>query len=126
MIKKIAAGAVPLLVSSLPVLALAAGPSAGFGDIGNFVKTFIDFINSYLVPAVFALAFFMFLWGMFKFFFLSYASEEGRDAGKQLMLWSVIAFVVMLSIWGLVNVVANGFGFAGQAAPTLPKVPTGA
>ena len=124
--RKIAIRVSALLVSFLPALAVAAGPAAGFGGVGDLVKTFIDFINGYLVPAVFALAFFMFLWGMFKFFFLSGASEEGREAGKQLMLWAVIAFVMMVSIWGLVEVVAGGFGFNDPTPPVLPKVPTGA
>jgi len=99
------------------------GPRAGFGGIGDFVEALLGFINSYLTPFVFALAFIFFLWGVFKFFFWQGLSGEGRDEGKQLILWAVIAFVVMVSIWGLVNVVATGLGFAGGRAPALPQIP---
>ncbi len=100
-----------------------AQPKAGFGPVGEFVGVLIGFINSYLTPFVFALAFIFFLWGVFKFFFWEGLSGEGRDEGKQLILWAVIAFVVMVSIWGLVNVVAGGLGFAGANAPRLPQIP---
>ncbi len=104
-------------------LFLLAAPANGLGDIGNTVGVFINFINSYLVPAIFALAFLLFLWGMFKFFFVSGASSEGKEQGKNLMLWGVIAFVVMVSIWGLVNLVATGLGFGGATAPPMPTIP---
>ncbi len=113
-----------VVVASIPVIALAqTGPEPGFGKIGELVSTTVGFINSYLVPLVFGLAFFLFLWGMFKYFFLSYASEEGRENGKNLMLWAVVAFVMMISIWGIVNMVAQGLGFAGDNAPDMPTVP---
>ncbi len=105
-----------------PLFAFAI-PAADLGGIGQTIAILVGFINKYLVPAIFALAFLLFIWGMFKFFFLSYANEEGRSEGKQLMLWAVIAFVVMVSIWGLVNVVANGLGFSGETAPTTPTIP---
>ncbi len=107
-----------------PAFAFAqTGPTGTFGGIGTTVGAFITFINSYLVPAVFALAFLLFIWGMFKFFFLSGANEEGRDQGKSLMLWGVIAFVMMVSIWGLVNVAATSLGFKAQQLNDIPFAP---
>lgn len=119
--KKLAFFGVGLLMF-VPELVFAA-PAPGFGQIGTTISLFIDFINGYLVPLVFALAFFMFLWGMFKFFFLSYSNEEGRSDGKQLMIWAVAAFVVMVSIWGLVNFLAQSLGFYVSSPPILPSVP---
>ena len=119
MFKKISFSALAFLV---PALAFAQ-PSGNFGGIGQTVNTAVNFMNSTLVPLLFALSFLMFLWGMFKYFFLSAASEEGREAGKQLMLWGVIAFVMMVSIWGLVNVVAQGLGFRQESIQNIPKAP---
>lgn len=117
--------ALALAAGLLPLPAFAQlGPDPDFGPIGLVIENTLIFVNSYLIPGLFAIAFLFFLWGMFKFFFLSGANEEGRSQGKQLALWSVIAFVIMVSLWGLVNVVAWGFGFYGASAPTLPTVPT--
>ncbi len=125
MMRRIVKPLVGALTALLPLSAFAAVPTAGFGDIGKTVGVFLGFINTYLIPAVFALALFMFLWGIFRFFFASGASDEGRTNGKQLMLWGIIAFVIMVSVWGLVNVIAGGLGFNTGTAPTLPTVPTG-
>ena len=46
---------------------------------------------------------------------------EKVSEGHRLLLWGIIAFVVMISIWGLVNVVANTFGLAGAYAPPTPS-----
>jgi hypothetical protein len=120
MIKKISIAAG--IAVSLPFLALAQ-PDANFGGIGATVTSVMQFINSFLVPLVFAVAFLFFIYGMFKFFIMGGASQENRDQGKQLMLWGVIGFVLMVSIWGLVNVVAEGLGFRQEEIQEIPEAP---
>lgn len=122
MVKKISIAVGSLLV--LPALAFAqGGPSAGFGGIGATVNSVISFINNYLVPLVFACAFLIFIWGMFTYFIRGGASQESRDQGKALMLWGVVGFVMMVSVWGVVNVVADGLGFRSQQIQQIPEVP---
>ena len=121
MFKKISIAAGSLWL--LPVLAFAQ-PRAGLGGIGDTVSVAIDFINGFLVPAVFAIAFLLFIWGMFKYFILGGASEDSRESGKQLMIWGVVAFVMMVSIWGIVNVVADGLNFNDPDIQQIPDVPT--
>src|SRR3989338_7083179 len=59
----------------------------------GIVDWFISLINSSLVPLIFALAFLLFLFGVFKYFFsLGSDAEESRQKGKQFILWAVIAF----------------------------------
>lgn len=95
-----------------------------FGVIDDFLGDVSAFINSTLIPLVFALALLMFIWGMFKFLILGGSEEESRKEGKNLMLWSVIGFVVMVSIFGIVNLLAGGLGFADdQTLQNIPIVP---
>lgn len=124
-----------------PTLALAAttifggtssggsflGISFGSGAIGcaggavcNLANMILFVINSVLVPVIFALAFIVFLWGVFKKYIWSHGDPEAVKEGHQLILWGLIGFVVMISIWGLVNVVANTFNLYGYRAPPLP------
>lgn len=123
MVKKIAVTiSVWSLVLLVPALVLAqGGPSATFGQIGNTAQNVIQFINRILVPLIFALAFLMFIWGMFRYFIFGGADEASRDAGKQLMIWAVVAFVLMVSIWGLVNVIAEGLGFRQDQLQNVPS-----
>jgi hypothetical protein len=121
MLKKISIATTSLLL--LPAFAFAQ-PRANFGEIGGTITTFIGFLNNILVPLVFSIAFLVFIWGMVKFFIIGGASQEGRDQGKQLMLWGVVGFVMMVSIWGVVNVVAEGLGFRKDEIQGIPNTPT--
>lgn len=70
----------------------------------------IDIINGTLVPVLFAVGFLVFLWGAFKFFILGAANGEAKDEGKTLMIYGLIGFAVMVSVWGLVNIITGTFG----------------
>ncbi|MDB5264743.1 MAG: hypothetical protein JWN64_314 [Parcubacteria group bacterium] len=74
-------------------------------------KVIVPFVSNSVVPLIYALTFIAFLIGMVQFFFLD-QSEEGRAKGKNLMLWGVIAFFVMFSVWGLVNLLVSSFAGA--------------
>lgn len=85
--------------------------------ICRVANTIINTINFVLVPVIFALAFIVFIWGIAKAYIISGGNEEERKKGHQLVLWGIIGFVVMISLWGLVNVVAATFNLTGGAAP---------
>ncbi len=82
----------------------------------------INVINSILVPVLIAIAFIVFLWGVYKYFILGAADEKNRADGRQFVLWGVIGFVVILSLWGLVNIVRGAFGLTTGSAPPLPTI----
>jgi hypothetical protein len=82
--------------------------------IGNLLMSVISFINTFLVPLVFALAFIVFLWGVFNYFIRGAADEEARGKGKQLVFWGMVGFFVMISIWGMVNLVVHTLPFGQQ------------
>jgi hypothetical protein len=83
-------------------------------------STILYIINDVLVPVLFAVAFIAFIYGIAKAYIFSGGSEEAVKKGHSLILWGIIGFVVMISLWGLVNVVASTFGLTGNSAPALP------
>ena len=78
-----------------------------FKDAKDFMQGLTNFINDAVVPAIFALGFLVFIWGMYKTFILGGSDEEKQGEGRQLMMYAVIGFVVMISLWGIVNLIAN-------------------
>lgn len=113
----------------LPVITFAqVGPPAGSQPALNNSNTLnelfaavISFINSIAVPLIFALAFVFFLYGVFKYFFGSGSNaEKNRTEGKQFIMYGVIGFFVMISLWGLVNIAVRTFGFEDDTMPPLP------
>ena len=90
------------------------------GSVVCVAQTILYIINGVLVPVLFAVAFIVFLYGIAKAYIFSQGEPEEISKGHKLILWGIIAFVVMISLWGLVNVVANTFGLYGASAPIMP------
>lgn len=86
----------------LPLFAAAQVDS--LQELGSFI---IDLINNVAVPLVFAIAFIVFIWGIFQYFIQGGHDEEAKDKGKSLMLWGLIGFFIMVSVWGLVNILTG-------------------
>ena len=61
----------------------------------------VTLVNNSVVPLIYALAFLLFIFGMVRFFF--FGGEENREKGKTFMIWGIIGFVVMFSVWGIVR-----------------------
>ena len=119
--KELSVSIFALLLVVLPTVA-----GAQFGEINTFIGKISTFINGTLIPLIFGLALLMFIWGIFKAFILGGSDEDKQKEGKQLMLYSIIGFVVMVSIWGIVNLIASGFGFSSSGSiQNIPDIPTG-
>jgi hypothetical protein len=93
---------------------------------GTLVKTFPGILNYFtciiaqsVIPALFAVAMVTFIWGSIKFFIIEADEEAKREQGKQFMLWGIIALAVMISVWGLVGVLADTFGFPHSVLPSV-------
>jgi len=124
--KKVGTSSVMALATTLALVALTPMLAfAQFGGINTFITDIIAFINNVLIPLVFAIALLVFLYGVFDYFILGGGDEGKREEGRKLMLWAIIGFVVMVSIFGIVNLIANGLGFsADQDIQNIPNVPT--
>lgn len=111
--KALALTSLALSVFALPLVSFAA--INNISDVGSFV---INTINNVIVPVLFAIAFIVFLWGAFSTFILGANSGEAKENGKNLMLWGLIGFFVMVSIWGLVNILTGTISFGNNSGPT--------
>ncbi len=70
-----------------------------------------------LVPVIFGAALVLFIWGVVQYI-LNSQEEAKREKGKQFMIWGIISITVMISIWGLVNILNKSFNIdKGAPAP---------
>ncbi len=95
-----------------------------FGEVDTFFTRIGGFINDILIPLLFTVALLFFVYGMFRYFVLGGASDENRATGRKIIWWSIIGFVLAVSIWGIVNAIAGGLFGGTSAPPELPGIPT--
>lgn len=88
-----------------------------FTNLADLFKYFTCLLERSVLPLLFTIAGLVFVWGAVKF--ISSRDSSEKEAGQQFMLWGVIAFAVMLSVWGLVNILRVTFHINN----VLPVVP---
>jgi len=94
--------AVPLLVLADPV------------TLESLMKVAATYLNMAL-QLLMGLAVLLFVWYVIQYF-IRPADSKGHLEAAQYVLWSVIGFFVILSMWGIVNVLSATFW--GSNAPS--------
>lgn len=111
------------IVFLVPMIASAQTSGGGKFNgavIGGYLQGIVTFINSFVIPFIFAIAFIVFIWGIFMYFIAGGANEEQRDKGKQLVFWGIIGFVVMMTMWGIVNLLVASTNLKEKNNVDLP------
>ena len=94
-----------------PLIALAQ-----FGS-GKTLSTLIASIAGYLnqiLALLMGFAVVAFVWYIIKYFIRS--NEGDRTEAAQYVMWSLIGFFIILSLWGLVNILISTFDL-GTGSP---------
>ncbi len=96
----------------LPVFVSAAGPQIGYIEgIFTSIKTLINLA----LPIIIAGAVVYFVYGIAKYVL---AGDDGaKEVAKDKIIYGIIALVVMVSVWGLVNIVVGVIGIENNNAP---------
>lgn len=103
---------------ALPLISFAQQTQVqNINQVGTFI---ISTINNVFVPVLFAVAFIVFVYGAFQTFIMGAGSEDVKEKGKNLMLWGLIGFFVMMSVWGLVNILTGSVNFGGTDTVKVP------
>lgn len=73
-----------------------------------------------LLFVIFGLAAIIFIWGVVEFIQNS-DNDKDREKGKQSMIWGVIGMVIMVSVFGIVNIVVGTIGAELPPNTTVPR-----
>lgn len=105
------------LVFSLPIFAFAQQQylqgTEGILDSVGYI------IADILVPIFFVLALLVFFWGVVKFI---WAEGQGKEDGKKIMIWGIVALFVMSSVWGIVYFIRNELAIDDDDTMPIPTV----
>ena len=84
-------------------------------NIGNVITKIQGILNS-IIPVLVALGIVYFVWGVVQYVIAD--GEEAKKKGKDRMIYGIIGFAVITSLWGLVNIVVTTFKLE-SVAPKL-------
>jgi len=109
-------------------LALIVGalalPLVSFAQSLTNLQTLVTSIGTIVnlaIPILFAIALLIFFYGLVKFIF---GQAQGKDEGKKIMIWGIVALFVMAAVWGLVTFIGSALGINQSAAPSVqPLIP---
>ncbi len=97
-----------------------SGRSGKFANIQQVGLEIRRFIENILIPIIMGIALLVFLFGILKF--ISKGDDEtARAQGRQFMFWGIIGLTVMVSVWGLVQILAGSLG-ERVTIPTLERL----
>jgi hypothetical protein len=111
---------------ALPMVALGglADEGGDGGRLESFIRVTLAFLNNFIVPAILALGFVFFVWGMFQYFIAGGANDEAKEKGRSLMIYATLGFVLIVIFWGIVNLLASSIGLEGDTLKNRPDLPT--
>lgn len=117
-----------IVVVAMPFVGLAQATESGECAIATertircIILDITDLIRGPIVALLWAALTAAFLYGLVTYMYRG-GDEKKRKEGIQFMVWSVVAFFVMISIWGLVNLLGATFNLSNIAPepPTFPE-----
>lgn len=87
--------------------------------VGTILQDISDILNT-VIPILMILATLLFLWGIITYITAS-GDEEKLKGARTYIIWGLIGLFVMVSVWGLVQVLNNTFGISRQGTPLGPQ-----
>ncbi|HEV7702495.1 MAG TPA: pilin [Candidatus Paceibacterota bacterium] len=81
------------------------------------VTTVHNILNA-VIPVMISLGVVYFVWGVVQYVIAD--AEEAKKTGKDRIIYGIIGLAVIVSLWGLVNILVTTFGLGGTA-PTVAQ-----
>lgn len=87
-------------------------------SFSQIINNFLTGIISPLVGLLIGVAIALFIWGLLKYLKSGLGEKGELEKAKMMMFWGVIIITVMVSVWGLVEVLQRMF--FGDSVPNGP------
>ncbi len=76
--------------------------------LNDVIARFTVYIIDPAILVIFSAGFFLFLWGLVVFLWKLNAGGDNKEE-KAHMLWGIVGMLIMVSFWGIINLLINTF-----------------
>ena len=80
-------------------------------------KAVVAIVNP-IIQVLFAVALFIFVFGVFEFV-RGADKPEARTVGQKHMIWGIVGLVIMISVFTIIRILLNTLGITGSAVPSI-------
>ena len=97
------------------ITGLVLAPTLAFAQTLGNLETLLRSIQrlvSIAMPIIAGLALLGFFWGLVQYIF-SAGDDTKKEKGQQHMIWGVIGLFVMMSVFGIMQLIINTLGVTG-------------
>lgn len=109
--------------SSLLLIALFLLPTISHAQsLQVFITSTIKFLNTIIIPFLLGIGFLFFVINVIRYFVAGGSNEDDREKAKALAIYSVAAFVIIVTFWGIINMLASSTGLQGKNQPAQDYV----
>lgn len=88
----------------------------------EYIPEVVSFIYSALIPFFLGVAFLIVIINIVRYFVVESTSNDGREKAKAYLLYSILAFVLILVFWGVIGLLVTATNLTGGNVPT-PDIP---
>ncbi len=106
-------------VSLFSLATLAYAAQANVSDLDGLLGWFNGLVVKIMIPLMFGVGTASFIYGILKYF-LNPENVAKQGEGKKFVTWGLVGMFLMVSMWGIVYIFTNTFGFQN----TIPQIKT--
>lgn len=92
----------------------------GKSDITQMFTYILCVLDSGIIPILISIGLIIFIVGVVRFVAAG-ENEEQRQAGRQMMIYGIIALFVMVAVWGFVNLLSSSLFGESSDIQSAPK-----
>ncbi len=111
------------VLSLFPLIVSAAGQCDNLTGLRKVICQIHQILDA-IIPTLVALGVVYFVWGIVQYFIAD--SEEAKKKGKSTLIYGIVGLVVIVGLWGIVDIVVKTFDIGGAAPSLVPLTGTSA
>lgn len=105
----------------LVLSAVITSPLTSFAQqpgLQEYIPAILEFISTVLIGFLIGIAFLLFVINIIRYFVIDGANEKTRSDARMYAIYALLAFVILILFWGLINLIGSSTGLGGTAPLT--------